>query len=94
MLRGSIKEIVDILNHLDVGGADQVPLCVYVLEGGWVRKLFGCDNLRRPVGGLLVWATEAKDSNYRGDGALAGGILKLLLDGQQHITSLNGVVRG
>ena len=50
--------------------------------------------LRRPVGGLLVWATEAKDAHFRGDGALAGGIVKLLLDGQQRITSHYGVVRG
>ena len=49
---------------------------------------------RHPVGGLLVWATESKTATHRGDGPLAAGIVKLLLDGQQRMTSLYGVVRG
>ena len=44
-----------------------------------------------PVGGLLVWATESKTATHRGDGALAAGVVKLLLDGQQRMTSLYGV---
>jgi hypothetical protein len=43
---------------------------------------------------LLVWATESKDAIHRGTGALAPGVVKLLLDGQQRMTSLYGVVRG
>jgi len=46
------------------------------------------------VGGLLVWATESKTAAHRGDGPLAAGVVKLLLDGQQRMTSLYGVVRG
>ncbi|PTQ71452.1 hypothetical protein C8R26_13041 [Nitrosomonas oligotropha] len=49
---------------------------------------------RHPVGGLLVWATDSSAAAYRGDGELARGIVKLLLDGQQRITSLYGVIRG
>ncbi|MBX9681193.1 MAG: DUF262 domain-containing protein [Gemmataceae bacterium] len=49
---------------------------------------------KHPVGGLLVWATESKAASHRGDGFLAPGIVKLLLDGQQRMTSLYGVVRG
>jgi len=49
---------------------------------------------RHPVGGLLVWATESKSAQHRGDGPLAAGVVKLLLDGQQRMTSLYGVVRG
>lgn len=42
----------------------------------------------------MCWATESNTADYRGDGQLAAGIVKLLLDGQQRITSLYGVVRG
>jgi hypothetical protein len=45
-----------------------------------------------PVGGLLVWATESKSAAHRGEGQLAAGVVKLLLDGQQRITSLYGVL--
>ena len=66
----------------------------YVWNRDQVRRLF--DSLYRghPVGGLLVWATRAEDAQYRGEGALAPGVVKLLLDGQQRITSLYGVIRG
>jgi hypothetical protein len=46
------------------------------------------------VGGLLVRATESRTAAHRGEGALAAGVVKLLLDGQQRMTSLYGVVRG
>ncbi|MFZ4617662.1 MAG: GmrSD restriction endonuclease domain-containing protein, partial [Rectinemataceae bacterium] len=49
---------------------------------------------RHPVGGLLVWATESKTADFRGEGQLAAGIVKLLLDGQQRMTTLYGVIRG
>ena len=35
-----------------------------------------------------------EDGHHRGDGPLAAGVVKLLLDGQQRMTSLYGVVRG
>ena len=41
-----------------------------------------------------MWATESKTAAHRGDGPLAAGVVKLLLDGQQRMTSLYGVVRG
>ena len=59
-----------------------------------MRGLFNSLYRRHPVGGLLVWATEAKIASHRGDGPLAAGIVKLLLDGQQRMTSLYRVVRG
>ena len=37
---------------------------------------------------------ESQSAIHRGDGQLASGMVKLLLDGQQRITSLYGVVRG
>jgi hypothetical protein len=46
------------------------------------------------VGSLLVWATHSTRAAHRGDSELASGIIKLLLDGQQRITSLYGIIRG
>src|SRR4051794_1225313 len=66
----------------------------YVWNRDQVRGLFDSLYRRHPVGGLLVWATEAKTAMHRGDGPLAPGVVKLLLDGQQRMTSLYGVVRG
>ncbi len=59
-----------------------------------MRGLFDSLYRRHPVGGLLVWATESKSAIHRGDGPLAAGVVKLLLDGQQRMTTLYGVVRG
>ena len=66
----------------------------YVWKRHQVRGLF--DSLYRghPVGGLLVWNTESKAANHRGEGPLAAGPVQLLLDGQQRMTSIYGVVRG
>ena len=66
----------------------------YVWNRDQVRSLFDSLYRRHPVGGLLVWATESKTATHRGDGSLAAGVVKLLLDGQQRMTSLYGVVRG
>jgi hypothetical protein len=66
----------------------------YVWNRDQVRGLFGSLYRRHPVGGLLVWATESNSATHRGDGPVAAGVVKLLLDGQQRITSLYGMVRG
>jgi hypothetical protein len=66
----------------------------YVWNRDQVRGLFDSLYKRHPVGGLLVWATESQTATHRGDGQLAAGVVKLLLDGQQRMTSLYGVVRG
>ena len=66
----------------------------YVWNREQVRGLFDSLYRRHPVGGLLVWSTESKSAAHRGDSHLAPGIVKLLLDGQQRMTTLYGVVRG
>jgi hypothetical protein len=87
--------ISTILDHIDSGHMALPEFQRgYVWNGDQVRKLFASLYLRRPVGGLLVWATESKTATHRGDGLLAAGVVKLLLDGQQRMTSLYGVVRG
>jgi hypothetical protein len=66
----------------------------YVWNRDQVRGLFDSLYRRHPVGGLLIWETEANTARHRGDSALPSGMVKLLLDGQQRMTSLYGVVRG
>ncbi len=88
-------KISTILDHIDSGHMALPEFQRgYVWNRDQVRKLFTSLYLRRPVGGLLVWATESRSAAHRGDGPLAAGVVKLLLDGQQRMTSLYGVVRG
>jgi hypothetical protein len=88
-------KISTILDHIDSGHMALPEFQRgYVWNRDQVRGLFDSLYRRHPVGGLLVWTTESKTASYRGDGPLAAGVVKLLLDGQQRITSLYGVVRG
>lgn len=88
-------KISTILDHIDSGHMALPEFQRgYVWNRDQVRGLFDSLYRRHPVGGLLVWATEAKTAAHRGNGPIAAGIVKLLLDGQQRITSLYGVVRG
>jgi hypothetical protein len=88
-------KISTLLDHID-NGHMALPEFQrgYVWNRDQVRGLFDSLYRRHPVGGLLVWATESKTAAHRGDGPLAPGVIKLLLDGQQRITSLYGVARG
>ena len=88
-------KISTILDHID-NGHMALPEFQrgYVWNRDQVRGLFDSLYRRHPVGGLLVWATESEGTHHRGDGRLAAGVVKLLLDGQQRITSLYGVTRG
>ena len=88
-------KISTILDHIDSGHMALPEFQRgYVWSGDQVRGLFDSLYRRHPVGGLLVWATEAKTAAQRGDGPVVSGIVKLLLDGQQRMTSLYGVIRG
>ncbi len=88
-------KISTILDHID-NGHMALPEFQrgYVWNRDQVRGLFDSLYRRHPVGGLLVWATESQTAAHRGDGELAAGVVKLLLDGQQRITTLYGVARG
>ena len=88
-------KISTILDHID-SGHFALPEFQrgYVWNRDQVRGLFDSLYRRHPIGGLLVWATETNEAAHRGDGPTAAGVVKLLLDGQQRITSLYGVVRG
>lgn len=66
----------------------------YVWKREQVRKLFSSLYHRNPVGSLLVWETPAAGAEVKGGAGVADGNLRLLLDGQQRITSAYGVIRG
>ena len=66
----------------------------YVWNRNQVRGLMQSLYRRHPVGSLLVWVTPTDAAETRGDQQLAPGVVNLLLDGQQRITSLYGLVRG
>lgn len=88
-------KISTVLDHIDSGHMALPEFQRgYVWNREQVRALFDSMYRRHPIGGLLVWATESKSAEHRGDGPLAAGIVKLLLDGQQRMTTLYGVVRG
>jgi hypothetical protein len=88
-------KISTILDHIDSGHIALPEFQRgYVWNRDQVRSLFDSLYRQHPVGGLLVWATESKSANHRGDGQLASGVVKLLLDGQQRMTTLYGVLRG
>lgn len=88
-------KISTILDHIDSGHMALPEFQRgYVWNRDQVRGLFDSLYRRHPVGGLLVWATESRTAASRGDGPLAAGIVKLLLDGQQRMTTLYGVARG
>ncbi len=88
-------KISTILDQIDNG---QIALPEfqrgYVWNREQVRGLFDSLYKRHPVGSLLVWSTESNAASYRGGGQLSPGFVKLLLDGQQRMTTLYGIVRG
>ena len=88
-------KVSTILDHVDSGDM-ALPKFQrgYVWNRDQVRGLMDSLYRRHPVGSLLVWATPAEDASHRGDQDLAPGVVRLLLDGQQRITSLYGIIPG
>jgi len=88
-------DITTIVNHID-NGHIALPEFQrgYVWNRKQVRGLFESLYKRHPIGSLLVWATDSQSAKHKGETPLAPGVVKLLLDGQQRITSLYGVIRG
>lgn len=83
-----------ILDQIDLGGIALPEFQRgYVWNRDQVRSLMRSLYRRYPIGSLLVWVTEASQAQVRG-GNPQGGLMRLLLDGQQRITSLYGIIRG
>jgi len=87
-------QISTILDQIDLG-AMALPEFQrgYVWNRDQVRGLMHSLYYKHPVGSLLVWVTKAEIAEARGDSVLTPGSVKLILDGQQRITSLYGIVR-
>ncbi len=88
-------KIGQTLDAIDLG-AIALPVFQrgYVWNREQVRQLFTSLYLGYPVGSLLFWATQSGAADVKGDIAPAVSPVKMLLDGQQRITSLYGVMRG
>ena len=88
-------KLSDILYSIDAG---QIALPEFQRGFVWnreqVRGLMTSLYRGYPVGGLLVWVTKTEGAAARGGGDLAPGMVKLLLDGQQRVTTLYGLSRG
>lgn len=87
-------KIQTILDHIDSGHIALPEFQRgYVWNRDQVRSFMHSLYKRHPVGSLLVWVTGSDAAPARGDGELAPGVVKLLLDGQQRITSLYGIIK-
>lgn len=88
-------EIQNILSQIDLGSYALPEFQRgYVWNRDQVRKLMNSLYRGYPIGGLLVWVTSTDKSITKGDGILTPGSVNLILDGQQRITSLYGIIKG
>ncbi len=88
-------QISKILNHMDEDGSIALPEFQrgYVWTRYQVRHFFDSLYRRHPVGSLLLWATKTRATKQRGNAPVKNDV-RLLLDGQQRMTSLYGIIRG
>lgn len=89
-------KIIDILNNID-NGSLALPVFQrgYVWKRRQVKAMMNSLYQGYPIGSLLTWTTRAERVEVRGnDQTRASGAIELLLDGQQRVTSLYGLVRG
>ncbi len=88
-------KISTILDQIDLGSMALPEFQRgYVWNREQVRGLMQSLYRKYPIGSLLIWVTQTETASARGDGNLVQGSVKLLLDGQQSITTLYGIVRG
>lgn len=87
--------ISTILNQIDLGSyAMPVFQRGYVWNRDQVRKLMNSLYHGYPIGELLVWNTQTDPGISKGNGPLTPGNVNLILDGQQRMTTLYGIIRG
>ena len=88
-------KVSTVLDQIDLGSVALPEFQHgYVWHREQVQSLMDSLYHKHPVGSLLVWETRTEAAPARGDAPLSAGTVKLLLDGQQRITSLYGIVRG
>ncbi|GAB4243794.1 MAG: DUF262 domain-containing protein [Thermoleophilia bacterium] len=66
----------------------------YVWNRDQVRGFMQSLYRRYPVGSLLVWVTETSGAQVKGSQKPVPGYVSLLLDGQQRVTTLYGILEG
>jgi len=90
-----MAKLSTILDQID-GGSMLLPEFQrgYVWNRDQVRGLMRSLYHDFPVGALLVWETEGSLQAVRGGPGATGGQRQLLLDGQQRVTTLYGIIRG
>lgn len=88
-------QISTILAQIDLGG---IALPKFQRGFVWnreqVRGLMDSLYRKHPIGSLLVWVTRTEEADTKGDIDLPPGSVKLLLDGQQRVTTLYGLING
>ena len=88
-------EVGTILSLIDLGGIALPEFQRgFVWNRAQVRGLMDSLYRRHPVGSLLMWTTRTGVAAQRGGAPQTLGRVQLLLDGQQRITSLYGIIRG
>lgn len=88
-------DIQTILSQIDIGSFALPEFQRgYVWNRDQVRKLMYSLYKGYPIGGLLTWVTQTNNQIARGNHELTPGTVSLILDGQQRITSLYGIIRG
>lgn len=91
----ALMKVSTILDQIDMGSIALPEFQRgYVWNRRQVRSFMTSLYKRHPVGSLLVWETRTEQADARGDQELHAGTVKLLLDGQQRITTLYGIIRG
>ena len=84
-----------ILDQIDIGSiALPVFQRGYVWNRNQVRSFMDSIYRKHPVGSLLIWITRTEEADVRGKSVIPHSPVKLLLDGQQRITSLYGIING
>jgi len=88
-------DVQTILSQIDLGSIALPEFQRgYVWNRDQVRSLMTSLYRRYPVGSLMVWATPKDSATVRGGVSGYEGTVELLLDGQQRVTSLYGLIRG
>ena len=87
-------KINDVLSQINLGNYALPEFQRgYVWTRSDVRKLMYSLYRDYPVGSLLIWDAATDPDIIRGDGTPSSGTVSLILDGQQRMTSLFGVIR-
>jgi hypothetical protein len=88
-------KVSTILDQIDLGSIELPEFQRgYVWNREQVRAFVQSMYRRYPVGSLLVWVTRRAAAEVRHGKAVPNDTVNVLLDGQQRVTTLYGIIRG